>query len=54
MTIGGLSTPIGRDREKADITVRRGNDYDGAQQVGLTPDRVQTLAAFLAAGPDGP
>jgi hypothetical protein len=33
--------------------LRRGSDYDGAQQVLLTPDQVREFAAFLVAGEDG-
>ncbi len=34
------------------ITVRRGGDWDTAQQVELTPEQVQELASFLSAAPD--
>jgi hypothetical protein len=43
-----------RSRQRLSVTVRRGNDYDRAQQVLLTPDQVQEFAAFLVAGPHGP
>jgi hypothetical protein len=43
-----------RSRQRLIVTVRRGNDYDRAQQVLLTPDQVQEFAAFLVAGPHGP
>jgi hypothetical protein len=43
-----------RSGQRLIVTVRRGDDYDRAQQVLLTPDQVQELAAFLAAGPNGP
>jgi hypothetical protein len=43
-----------RSRHRLIVTVRRGRDYDTAQQVLLTPGQVQELAAFLAAGPHRP
>jgi hypothetical protein len=43
-----------RSRQRLIVTVRRGNDYDSAQQVLLTPDQVQEFAAFLVAEPHRP
>lgn len=45
---------MGRKNEEPARIRIEGDDYDRAQQVLLTPDQVQELAAFLAAGPDGP